>query len=103
MARYIFVDYRATRPVHSHPGKIFRIYIMSFLTTRSMNMLSSKEAIYQSSVMVVCRRCKASAQSDSPFVAKVSIFSEFFLLHRWCINHARRHYKIKLVLHYCCH
>ncbi len=117
MSRYIFVDYRATRPVHSHPCKIIRwfscanelthlfatrysAYTMSFLTTRSINMLSSKEAIYHLSLMVICRRCKAS---DPPFVSKVPIYSEFFLLYRWCIDHARRLYKIQLVLHCCCH
>ncbi|PBK66181.1 hypothetical protein ARMSODRAFT_371873 [Armillaria solidipes] len=36
---------------------------MSFLTS-TKNMLSFKEAICQTYVMVICRRCKASARSD---------------------------------------
>ncbi len=97
MTQYIFVDYRVTRPVHSHPGtvihsysfaneltrlftsQIFGNYITSFLTKGSKTMISCKEAISQSSVMVVWRRCKAWAQSDFPsilrLVSKVSMYN----------------------------
>ncbi len=87
--------------------QIFSIYIMSFLTKSLKSMLSFKEAISQSSVMVVCRRCEASAQSDFPSILrsyqKYQCTTIVLLHDAGAYITARRHYQIQLVLYRCCH
>ncbi|PBK89077.1 hypothetical protein ARMGADRAFT_1033648 [Armillaria gallica] len=65
MSQYILVDYRVTRPVHSHPD-IRHLHHVVFA-----NKYDEYFNLQGGDLSVICdQRCKASAQSDLPLYQK---------------------------------